>query len=312
MPIDRSGLSGVATFLAVAECLSFRQAALRLELSPTAVSKAVRQLEKRHGVVLFQRTTRSVKLTEAGEALYRRLQPAAAVMNEAFTELGQYQQQPHGTLRLTLSRSSMRTFAEPVIAAFRQRYPEVALELSLDDGFADLAAGGFDAGIRLGEAIAQDMVAVRLTPEVTWAVMGSPGYFRQHGLPETPEDLMAHEAIQYRFVGSGQIHAWEFSRDGQPLKVEMKGQLTVNDRASLLTLACRGLGLAYVSDREAADDLAAGRLQAVLRDYAPADGGLYLYFPARMQMQPKLRAFIDLATSAPAATRGRQNQRYSR
>ncbi|HEY0202332.1 MAG TPA: LysR substrate-binding domain-containing protein [Burkholderiaceae bacterium] len=296
MEIDPLRLSGVMVFLSVANHRSFRQAALELGLSPAAVSKTIRQFEQRHGVALFQRTTRSVVLTEAGQALYQCLRPATAVIDDALTALDRYQDHPRGVLRLTLSHSAMQAFAEPVVEAFHQLYPQVALDLSVNDGFVDLASGGFDAGIRLGEAIAQDMVAVRLSPGVTWAVMGSPGYFAHYGYPEKPEDLTSHQAIHYRFVGSGQIHTWEFQRDGQPLRVEMKGQLTVNARDALLGLARRGLGLAYLSDMEAAPDLASGKLEAVLRGYIPTDSGFFLYFPVRMQTQPKLKAFIEVAT----------------
>jgi DNA-binding transcriptional LysR family regulator len=294
--MDKDLLDGVVIFLAVAEHLSFTHAAGALGLTPTAVSKAIRQLERRHAVMLFQRTTRSVALTEAGSALQRRLRPASEEIGDAFKVLDGYQDRPTGTLRLTMSRAALRLLVEPLLVAYRLACPNVVLDLSVNEGFADLVNGNYDAGIRLGEYIEKDMVAVRLTPEVRWAVVGSPAYFARAGRPATPEELVQHEAVQYRFVTSGQPHRWEFLRDGHEFSVEMKSRLIVNDRASLLRFARLGLGLAYVMELDAADDLAAGRLEPVLQASIPVNSGIYLYFPARMQSQPKLRALIDLAT----------------
>lgn len=292
--MDRDQLDGLVPFLAVAEHLSFTRAARALNISPTAVSKAVQQLEQRHGVVLFQRTTRSVVLTESGAELFRRLQPAADEIGDALGQLSSYQTHPSGTLRLTMSRMAMTLLVEPFIPEFCRRYPEVTLELSIDEGTVDLASGRYDAGIRLGETVEKDMVAVRLTPELQWSVVGSPAYFARAGRPRKPEDLTRHEGIVYRFVTSGQRHRWEFDRRGRQLFVDMKGQLVVNERAVLLSFARQGLGLAYVADVEVAEDLAAGRLESVLRNHVRPSAGLYLYFPAKTQAQPKLRAFIDM------------------
>jgi DNA-binding transcriptional LysR family regulator len=172
----------------------------------------------------------------------------------------------------------------------------VTLDLSMDEGTVDIVSSNFDAGIRLGESVDKDLVAVRLTPQITWSIVGSPDYFARAGRPRTPESLTEHEAIMYRFVTSGLLHKWEFSQSGRQFTVEMLSRLIVNDRASLISLARKGLGLAYVADVEAAADFAAGTLEPVLRDFIVPDSGLYLYFPARTQSQPKLRAFIDIAT----------------
>ncbi len=293
--MEKDQFDGIVPFLAVAEHLSFTRAAQALGVSATAVSKAIQQLEQRYGVVLFQRTTRSVVLTEAGAALFNRLRPAATEIDDAFARLSGFRAQPSGTLRLTMSRVAMRLVVEPLIAEFRRACPDVTLELSLNDGAVDLASGLYDAGIRLEESVEKDMVAVRLTPEMHWSVVGSPAYFAYAGKPQTPEDLIAHEGINYRFVTSGQRHRWEFTRDGRDFLVDMQGRLVVNERTALLSLVRQGLGLAYVSDLEAAEDFAAGRLESVLRDYIRPSSGMYLYFPSGTQLQPKLRAFIDMA-----------------
>jgi DNA-binding transcriptional LysR family regulator len=287
-------LEGLTVFLKVAEYRSFSRAAEALEVSPTAVSKAIRQLEKRHGVVLFQRTTRSVNLTETGAALLERLRPAAADIRDAVLDLASFGQRPVGTLRLTMSRPAMRLLVEPIIAEFRRAYPEVTLDLSLDEGVVDLTNGLYDAGIRQGESIEKDMVAVRLTPELKWCVVGSPAYLEREGIPQTFAELQTHQCLIYRYVTSGQRHRWEFHRDGRDLSVDIPGAIIVNDRTYLVRLATLGLGLAYVAEMEATEELASGTLVRVLEGYLSPSAGMFLYFPARMQSQPKLRAFIDM------------------
>jgi DNA-binding transcriptional LysR family regulator len=303
MRLDRNLLENVVPFLVVAEYLSFTRAAAVLGLTPTAVSKSIRHLEQRHGVVLFQRTTRSVALTEAGADLFQRLKVATEEMDQAFSILHGHRDVPRGTLRLTLTRHAMAQVVEPILEEYCRLCPEVTLELSLNEGTVDLVSGNYDAGIRLGESIEKDMIAVRLTPEIEWSVAGSPEYFARRAIPRYPEDLTEHEAILYRFVTSGSIHRWEFVRGKREYTVEMKGRVIVNDRLALVSLARRGLGLAYVADAAARADFASGALISVLRDFIPTDAGLYLYFPARTQSQPKLRAFIDLVTKHASRAR---------
>jgi DNA-binding transcriptional LysR family regulator len=290
---------GLQAFLAVAELRSFTAAAARLNVTTTAVSKAVKLLEVRHATVLFQRTTRHVALTEAGAALYGRLRGAVDEVDAAFAALHDAGGRPSGTLRLTMPRALGALLIEPLAARYRQACPDVTLDLSLNDGAVDLVAGGFDAGIRLGMAVAQDMVAVRLTPDLAWSVVGAPAYFAHAGRPETPEALLAHEALRYRFVASGGLPRWAFARDGQAFHVEPSGKIIANDTTMLRAFALAGLGLAYLPDMEAGADIAAGRLERVLADYVPTTSGLFLYFPVRTQQQPKLRAFIDLALGEP-------------
>jgi DNA-binding transcriptional LysR family regulator len=284
---------GLTVFLAVAEHRSFARAAKSLEVSPTAVSKAVRVLERRHGVVLFQRTTRSVALTEGGDALLKRLRPAAEI-GDALAGLADFGHRPVGSLRLTLSRPSMKLLVEPMIGEFHRAYPEVILDISLNEGVVDLASGLYDAGIRQGESVEKDMVAVRLTPELRWCIVASPGYLTQAGKPRSPEDLHGHRCLIYRFVTSGQRHRWEFTREGSEVSMSVPGQLVVDDRMTLVRLAAAGHGLAYVAEMEAAEELASGRLVPVLQDYLTPSAGMFLYFPARTKDQPKLRAFIDM------------------
>lgn len=302
--MNHDPFDGLTEFLAVAEHKSFTLAATKLAVTPTAVSHAIKLLERRTGVLLFQRTTRRVALTEAGASLFARLRPAASEIDEALAVLSGFRDQPIGTLRLTAPRLSGTLLMEPLIPLFRQAYPQVTLDISLDDATVDLMAGGFDAGIRLGESIEKDMIAVRLTPDLQWSVVGSPDYFAKAGKPASPEELTRHECIGFRFSTSGSAHRWEFRREGRGFTVGIEGGVIVNDRRLLVAAACRGAGLAYACDLEIADELADGRLERVLQAFVPLSSALYLYFPSRTQSQPKLRAFIDLATRWVASRGG--------
>jgi DNA-binding transcriptional LysR family regulator len=302
--MDRDILGGVIPFLAVAEHRNFTRAAAALDVTPTAVSKAVRQLERRHGVVLFQRTTRSVALTEAGAALFARLQPAVEEMTGALAALDGYQTRPTGTLRLTVSPTAAHFLAERILPEYRRLHPGVRLDLSIDEGTVDLASGQYDAGIRQGESVEKDMIAIRLTPPVRWAVYGSPEYFARHERPTRPEDLIHHQTIGYRFVTAGTLYRWEFARDGRAFTVNTRDEIVVNDRKTLLTLSQAGMGLAYLANAEAAQ-AEKGKLEAVLGAWIPESASLFLYFPARTQDQPKLRALLDvMKASRPSASTG--------
>ncbi|MGF6285574.1 DNA-binding transcriptional LysR family regulator [Pseudomonas silensiensis] len=294
--MNHDPFDGLTEFLAVAEHKSFTLAATRLAVTPTAVSHAIKLLERRTGVLLFQRTTRRVALTEAGASLFARLRPAASEIDEALAVLSGFRDQPMGTLRLTAPRLSGALLMEPLIPLFLEAYPQVTLDISLDDATVDLMAGGFDAGIRLGESIEKDMIAVRLTPDLQWSVVGSPAYFAKAGKPVVPEDLTRHQCIGFRFSTSGSAHRWEFRREDRDFTVGVEGGVIVNDRRLLVAAALSGSGLAYACDLEIADELADGRLERVLQPFVPLSSALYLYFPSRTQTQPKLRAFIDLAT----------------
>jgi DNA-binding transcriptional LysR family regulator len=288
---------GLSVFLAVAERRSFTRAAADLGVSTAAVSQAVRALEARLAAPLFQRTSRRVGLTEAGAALLARIRPAAQEIAEAFDGLAAFRDRPAGMLRLTVPRIAVPLVLAPVLPVFRRIHAAVTVEVAVEDEPVDIAARGFDAGIRIGEAIERDMVAVRLTPEIRWIVVAAPTYLAARGRPATPEDLTAHDTIRYRYPGSAALYRWEFVRDGRDLAVDPPGGLIVNDGALANMMAAAGLGLSYTADLWAAPDIAAGRLATVLDDFAPTSPGLFLYFPARAQSQPKLRAFIDTATS---------------
>lgn len=287
--------SGLSAFLAVAEAGGFTGAAARLGVSPAAVSQAVKALESRLGTLLFVRTTRRVGLTEAGAALLARVGPATMEIAAAIEAAGEMASVPTGLLRLTVPRMAVPLVVEPVVAALRRSHPRIAVEIAVDDATVDLTARGYDAGIRIGEYIERDMVAVRLTRDIAWSVVGSPAYLDARGRPERPEDLTRHEAIRYRFPASGALYRWEFERDGRALTVDPPGRLIVNDGDLLLAFARSGLGLSYVADIAAATELASGALEQVLQAFLPRTPGLFLYFPQRAQDQPKLRAFIDVA-----------------
>jgi DNA-binding transcriptional LysR family regulator len=295
--MKNTSLDGIRNFLAVAEHKSFGAAALHLGVTPTAVSKAVKVLEQQHGLMLFKRNTRSVALTEAGASLYGSLARATTQIDDAFAALAVFRDRPVGNLRLTVPRALGALVMKAVMPRFRSEFPEVTIDLSLDDGAVDLVAQGYDAGIRLGQSVEQDMVAVRLTGDLSWSVVGSPDYFERAGRPATPEDLLRHETMRYRFHTSGALHKWRFVRDGEEFFVETAAAIVVNDTTLIADFARSGLGLAYMPDVEIEQDIASGRLERVLQSYVPVSTGLFLYFPARTQSQPKLRAFIDTIRS---------------
>ncbi|MGK3982390.1 LysR family transcriptional regulator [Sorangium sp. So ce136] len=300
---------GLTVFLTVARRRSFRAAAAELGVTAGAVSQSIQALERRVGLPLFARTTRRVGLTEAGEKLLERLAPAASEIGAALEALGELRERPAGLLRLTVPRMAVPFVIEPVLPHFRRAHPGVDVEISVDNTFVDLAETGFDAGVRIGEALSKDMIAVRLTADLRWVVVGAPAYFAAHGRPEVPEDLLAHACIRYRFQ-SAALYRWEFARDGREIAVDAPGAITVNDGELALSLAREGLGLAYTADTVVAEDLARGTLATALDAYAPAGPGLFLYFPARAQTQAKLRAFIDTALEvlAPDGRRARSRR----
>ena len=285
--------SGLTEFLAVAESGSFRAAAARLRVTPAAVSQAVKALEARVGLPLFLRTTRSVALTEAGAGLLARLRPAATEIEGALGDLSASRGQPAGILRLSVPRIALELVVLPLLPHFRRVHPAIRLEIDVNDALVDLMESGFDAGIRIGNVIERDMIAVRLTRNFQWCVVGSPEYLATRGAPRAPKDLLEHECIGYRFPSAKTLYRWQFRDKGRDFSVDVPGSLVVNDHLSMIAMAKAGLGLAYTADAVAERELSAGTLQPVLRPYLPTTQGLYLYFPSRSQAQPKLRAFID-------------------
>jgi DNA-binding transcriptional LysR family regulator len=290
--------SGLTEFMAVADQGSFRAAAAHLRVSAAAVSQAIKTLEARVGMPLFLRTTRSVALTEAGAQLHRRLRAATGEITEALGEIDALRQRPSGVLRLSVPRIALDLVVLPVLPAFRAAYPDIKVDIDVNDASVDLAGEGFDAGVRIGNIIERDMVAVRLTPAFRWRVLGTPAYLARHGTPKQPEELLQHQCIGYRFPTAKSVYRWEFQRKGRPFSVDVAGAIIVNDHLTMIALARAGAGLAYTADLVAARELGAKRLRAVLLPYCVSGPGLHLYFPMRSQQQPKLRAFIDCARQA--------------
>jgi DNA-binding transcriptional LysR family regulator len=290
--VRRGALEGVEAFLATARRRSFRRAAADLGVTPSAVSQAVRGLEARLGVPLLFRTTRSVGLTEAGQRFFDRAAPAFDELAAAAAAARDLGQRPTGVLRLTVPRAVVPLILEPVFASFCEAYPEIELEIVASDEMVDLAAGGFDAGIRLGQFIAPDMVAVRLTPPLPYAVVGSPAYFERRGRPARPEDLARHACLRLR-RSDGSIAPWLFTADQASLEAMVSGPMIAHDYPTLVGAAERGLGLAQVPRPVAAAAIAEGSLQSVLDDVAGATPGVFLYHSGARQVLPKLRAFID-------------------
>ena len=293
----RGALDGVEAFLAVARRRNFRRAANDLGLTPSAVSQAVRGLEARVGAALFVRTTRSVGLTEAGQRFYERAGPAFDELlgaAEAARDLGA---RPTGLLRLSVPRGVVSLILEPVIASFCAAYPDIELEIAASDEMADLAAGGFDAGIRLGQFIAPDMVAVRLTSPFPFVVVASPDYVARRGRPKGPEDLRSHACLRRRRT-NGAVATWSFADGNRTIEAVVSGPLIAHDHLTLLVAAERGLGLAQVPHPLAAQAIAAGRLEPVLDAFAVETPGVFLYHTGKRQVLPKLRAFIDHVTAA--------------
>jgi DNA-binding transcriptional LysR family regulator len=286
---------GLTAFLAVAERGGFSAAARALGVSASAVSQAVRALEAHVGAPLVLRTTRSVRLTEAGLALSRRAAPALAEVGGAIDAAAGAAGEVTGTLRLTVGRIAVPIVVEPVLGAVLARHPRLALEVSVDDRFVDLVAEGFDAGVRLVESIEPDLAAVRLTPPFRFVVVGAPSYLEARGTPRTPDDLLRHDAIAYRSPTTGALVRWDLERRGRTRLVAVRGRVTCDDARLLVRAALDGLGLAYVDEHTAAPHLARGDLRVVLPEWAPEVPGFFLYFPRRAQEQPKLRAFIAVA-----------------
>ncbi|MDG4908025.1 LysR family transcriptional regulator [Mesorhizobium sp. WSM4898] len=293
--MDRDLLTHLPVIVAVARRGGFALAAAELGMSPSAVSHAVRLVEERIGQPLFARTTRSVSLTEAGKALVETAAPALQDISERIDRIRGVKGRPSGLLRINASNIAIPLAVTPVIAAMAERYPEVTVEVFADQALIDIVGEGFDAGIRLGEMIAQDMITVRLTPPVKAVVVASPGYIGKHGRPRDVADLARHNCIGYRLVRSGGLYRWDLNENGKDVVVETRGTAIVTDSLAAIDLALAGVGLAYVFEPLVRADLAAGRLVQILPKTAIEEPGLFLYFPRRASMAPKLRAFIDTA-----------------
>lgn len=283
----------LTVFLAVADHKSFRSAAVALEVTPSAVSHSVKALERQLGVRLFNRTTRSVALTEAGSRLATQLRPAMASIAEAVRVVGDLGDTPSGTIRINASEGAIRIVLRPILASFLQRYPQVQLDIVNDGRLSDVVDEGFDAGIRLMEAIPKDMIAVRVSDDVRFLAVASPDYFAARGRPMAPQDLLNHECIRFRF-DSGSIYRWEFERLGIKETIDVKGRLTLTDQNMMVEAALDGIGIAFVPDNLAREGLQSGRLQSVLHDWCPAFPGLCLYYSGHRHVSSALLALISI------------------
>jgi DNA-binding transcriptional LysR family regulator len=264
-----------------------------LGFTPSALSHTIRALEERLGVRLLARTTRNVAPTEAGERLMRSIAPLFEQIAAEVEALGALRDKPAGTIRITCSDDAIELYLRPVLAAFLKKYPDITLELFVDYGYTNIVEERFDAGIRLGEAISKDMIAVRISPDWRLAVVGSPAYFDRCPPPATPQELTDHACVNMRHRPSGAIYAWEFEKDGKAFTVKGDGQLVFNSVIHALNSAIDGIGLAYVPEALAAPYLADGRLREILADWCPYFQGFHLYFPHRRQASPAFSAFVD-------------------
>jgi len=281
-------------FVAIVDRSSFAKAADHLGLSRSALSQTIRQLEARLGVRLLNRTTRSVSPTEPGRRLHERMAPMLREMDAAVAEAVDTRTRASGTLRINTLNMAAKRLIAPRLGRFARAHPDVVLDIVIDDTLSDIAGEGFDAGIRVGNRVQKDMVAVRMTPDVELLAVASPDYLARHGEPRTPEDLSRHACILWRFPGSGRIAGWEFSKAGKTVEFFGEGNVISNHQDIIVPAALQGLGILYAyNDDDIAEALRDGRLRRVLADWSPKVPGLYLYYSSRRHMLPALRAFID-------------------
>jgi DNA-binding transcriptional LysR family regulator len=289
-----SDFAELKAFAAVVDRASFARAADHLGLSPSALSQTIRQLENRLGVRLLNRTTRSVAPTETGVRLYDRIAPMIQGLDTAVAEAVATTGQVAGTLRVNAPGFAAKKLIVPRLGRYHRMCPDVMLDVVIDDGLSDIVAGRFDCGIRVGERLEKDMIAVRLTPDVPMLAVASPAYLKRRGEPKTPADLHKHACINWRFPGSGAIYRWQMQNRHKKLELAVEGPLISNLQEVVLEGALQGMGVLYAYDHEGVDDaLAAGRLKRVLADWSPTVPGLFLYYSNRHNPQPALRAFID-------------------
>jgi DNA-binding transcriptional LysR family regulator len=286
------------TFLAVAKQLSFSRAARDLGVTPSALSHTIRGIEERLGVRLLNRTTRSVALTEAGERLVSRIGPAFRDIDDALDDLNVSQGRVAGKLRISIGLVAARIALLPVVTRFLARYPDVEVEIVSDDALVDVVAEGFDVGVRFGEVIAGDMIAVPLVPRMRSAVVATPAFFAAHGMPNAPQDLRGMPCIRQRFP-SGAMYHWEFERGGIELVLEVDGPLVLREMSLCALAALDGAGMAFVFEKLVEEDIAAGRLVRVLEDWCPYHPGMFLYYPGRRQLPAVLKAFTDFVRAHP-------------
>ena len=290
--MKRDDLYDLAAFAVVAEQGSFTRAAAELGMSQSALSHAMKTLEERLGVRLLSRTTRSVSTTEAGETLLRSVRPALADIASGVDALGALRGKPSGTVRLTATKHAVSSVVMPVLPAFLAAHPDIRLDMFIDDNLTDIVADRIDAGIRFGDIVDKDMIAVRIGPDIRMAVVGAPSYFADHPVPRTPRELAGHRCINYRLVKSGGLYAWDFEEKGRPFAVRVDGPLAFNNADLIREAALAGQGLAHAYEDDVAADIKAGRLIRILEKWCPTVPGYYLYHPSRRQTPAALAALI--------------------
>lgn len=289
----RENFNDLLWFLAVAEERSFTKAAAKIGITQSTLSHAIKRLEARMGLRLLARTTRSVSTSEAGERLRRSLAPRMAEIETDIETLIAYRDKPAGTVRITLSDHALESLIWPKLRSVLLDHPDIKVELSRDNGLRNIVEDGFDAGVRLGETVEKDMVAVRVGPDWRLVAIGSPDYFARRGVPKAPQDLVAHNCINLRLTSGGGFYAWEFQKDGRDVRMRVDGQLAFNSTLPMVDAAIAGYGVAYVPEDIVAKHIAAGRLQVVLDEWSPKFAGYYLYYPSRRQNSPAFKAVVD-------------------
>ena len=291
--MPRHNFNDLLAFVAVARERSFTRAAAKLGVSQSALSHTIRRLEERIGLRLLTRTTRSVSATQAGERLLRTVGPRFAEIEAEVAALSELRDKPAGTIRITAGEHAANATLWPAFARILPNYPDIKVEVTVDYGLTDIVAERYDAGVRLGEQIAKDMIAVRIGPDLRMAVVGSRSYFERRKRPQTPRDLTAHDCICLRLPTYGGLYAWEFEKNGREVKVHVEGQLVFNNIALRLNAALAGLGLAYLPQDQVQADIAAGRLVRVLADWCPPFAGYHIYYPSRRQSSPAFALLVD-------------------
>src|SRR6266436_5275429 len=291
--MQRGHLDYLVAFVAVGRERNFTKAAVKLGVSQSALSHTIRELEERLGVRLLTRTTRSVAPTEAGERLLRNIGPRFDEIEAELEAVRELRTKPAGTIRITATEFAIDTVLLPKVAPLLREYPDIRVEMIVDYGLTDIVAQQYDAGVRSGEQVARDMIAVRIGPDMRMAVVGAPAYFRAHPEPKKPQDLLKHNCINLRLPAHGNLYAWEFEKGSRELRVRVEGQLTFNGTAQLLNAALAGCGLAYVPQGMAEAHVAKGRLSRVLADWCPPYTGYHLFYPSRRQSSAAFALFVD-------------------
>ncbi|HEX8944487.1 MAG TPA: LysR family transcriptional regulator [Gemmatimonadaceae bacterium] len=304
-------LDGMTAFIAVAEAKGFRAAGARLRISHSAVSQTLRRLEERLGVPLVRRTTRSVHLTEAGEQLYSSVRPALNEMRDAITAVSQLGHEPRGTLRIHIAGAAQHFLGGPMLSAFLNQHPHIQLDLFVSDEPLDIVAAGYDAGIRLGEVIDRDMIAVPISGDLRLIVVGAPSYFATHKKPRHPRELVDHECVNWHPTEKAPPYRWEFTENGRDFAVDVRARVLTNDPNLNVRLAVAGAGITLADESRSREAIARGELVPVLEEFSTPFPGFYLYYPERRHASPALRAFVDYVRSARRGDRATRSRRSS-